>query len=543
MLIQDWILCFLFIAAVLLLLFTCKWNVAKHNNRWRILYLVPTVICIIHLLVAGVEWCLSGIYIGAFVATIGYFLTTVAMRRKSSIVAIALCIFTIPFCFFSDSYRTACYVADFEEGFTTMKEYYSLSHHKNIDWDALYEKYYPLFEQAEETQDENANITAWFQFCNEFYDCHTFYVPKGDYEEKVQSATESVVGNDYGLSMVQLSTGEYAAVAVAENSQAFQAGIHTGTIITQWDGKDIKELLPTAVERMKQCTIVENIENQNFYQSLFVPGFGGDQVQVTFFNDEGKEELVTLDAMGNYYQRLKDTTDCLTYKTPRENMSVVSLNEDTILLNVNMMAYDSATTESANYNQMQAKIREQLVEYRQKGASNLIIDLRQNGGGSSMMARSIVSLVADKEIFWAADGTYNAEAKDYEILNTYTCSGENLWAGGEIVVLVNSRSSSAANHLMAGIQKLNNVTVMGISEPAGAAQGVTEIPLTHGSLSFSTTLVLDENEEIWIDGDESGHCRLVVDKKIPLTQETLVKMFEEERDYVLDYGLKWFEEN
>lgn len=540
MLIQDWILCFLFIIAVLLLLFTCKWDVAKYTNKWRILYLLPAVICIFHALVFGAEWCLSGIYIGGLFMVTGYFVTKMSLRKNCSILAIALCIFTLSVCFLSDNYRTANYVADFEKGFATMKEHYSLSRHKQVNWDALYQKYYPLFEEVEHTQDENANISTWIRFCNEFYDCHTSYLPDGDYEAKLQTTTEHIVGNDYGLSLVPLSTGEYAAVSIAENSQAFHAGIHTGTVITKWNGTAIADLLPVAIERMKQCMLVGNVENQNFYASLFVAGIGDEQIQVTFTDDLGKEQTITLDAIGNYYERLMDTYDCLTYKTPRENMSVVPLNEETILLNVNMMTYNSDTTKNVNYSDMQSNIREQFIAYRKQGISNLIIDLRNNSGGSSMMAQAIVSLVAEGEIFWAADGRYHEETKDYEILKNYTCVGENLWDGGEIVVLVNSESNSAANHFMATIQQLDNVTVLGISEPSNAAQGVTQIPLTYGNLSFSMTWVLDENGEIWVDSDESGHCRLLVNEKIPLTQEALIKIFDEKSDYVLDCALKHF---
>lgn len=541
--IQDFVLLLLFLATVLFLLFSCKWSVAKYNHKWRIFYLVPVILCILHGIFTGVEWCLSGIYIGGLIMIAGYLWTTVSVRKKCAIVAMAFCILTVPVCFLSNNYRTASYLADFEDGFDLMKEHYSLSEHKKVDWDALYAKYHPLFEQVDKNQDAAQNFTTWIQFCNEFYDCHTTYVPNEDYDELKQSAIESVVGNDYGLSIVQLATGEYVAVSVEENSQAAQAGISTGTVITKWDGKAIEDWLPEALEREKKSMALGNVENQNFYQCLYLAGIGGEQVSVTFQNENGSEETVTLDAIGNYYKRFMDTYDCLIYKTPRENMSVVALNEDTILLNINMMAYNSAATESANYGSMQAAIREQLIAYREKGASNLIIDLRQNSGGSSMMAKAIVSLVAEGEVFWAADGTYNEETGKYEVLKDYTLTGENLWDGGKIIVLVNSASNSAANHLMAAIQKLDHVTVLGLTEPAGTAQGVGGIYLRHGIFSFSKTWVLDENGEIWVDSDETGHSRLMVDEKIPLTKEALVKMFDEKSDYVLDYAVEAFERN
>lgn len=543
--IQDFILFLLFLAAVLFLLFSCKWNVAKYNNKWRIFYLIPVIICIVHGLLTGVEWCLSGIYLGGLLMLSGYLWATVSVRKKCALATIILSVMTVPVCFVSNHYRTASYLADFENGFDVMKEHYSLSKHKQVDWDALYEEYHPLFEQVDQKQDAAGNFTTWIQFCNEFYDSHTTYTPtvasEEDLEEKKQASIESVVGNDYGLSMVQLATGEYVAVSVAENSQAAQAGIHTGTIITKWDGKEIQELLPTALEHMRKSMIVGNVENENFYQCLYVPGIGGEQVQVTFRNENGQEKTVTLDTIGSYYKRLMETYDCLIYKTPRENMGVVELNENTILLNVNMMAYNSDATKNANYTSMQSQIREQLIFFHEKGASHLIIDLRKNGGGSSMMARAIVSLLAEGEIFWAADGAYNEETGEYEIRKEYSLTGENLWEGGKIIVLVNSGSNSAANHLMAGIKRLDNVTIMGITEAAGTAQGVGDVMLKHGNFCFSKTWVLDENGEIWVDSNESGHCRLLVDEKIPLTKEAVVKMFDEKSDYVLDYAVNAFE--
>lgn len=538
MLTRDWILCIILIVFVLFLFFSCTWNVAKHTNKWRILYLFPTFICLIHALTAGVEWCLSGIYIGALVMISGYLFVKVPFRKGCSILATLLCIVTIPVCFFSNDYRTAGYLKDFETAFSTLQEHYSLSAHKDIDWDALYQEYYPLFEDAEKCQDETKNLTTWMQFCNEFYDCHTAYMPNNDSEQKRESLSKSILGNDYGLSMVQLTSGKYVAVCVEEGSLASNAGIHTGTIITKWDGTNIEDLRPAALEQMKKSMLIGNIENQEFYLSLFIPSIGGKQVQVTFQNDNGKEEVVTLYAIGNYYNRFLTTYNTLTYKTPRENMGIISLNNDTILLNVNMMILNSDSQETANYDTMQTKIREQLIAYRESGATRLIIDLRNNSGGSSMMAKALVSFITDGEFFWAADGLYHKDTNSYEILKNYTGYGENLWAGGEIIVLVNSRTNSAANHLIGGIQGLEHVTVMGLSEPAGTAQGCSQITLSNGTLTYSLTTVLNENGEIWIDSDASGHCRLLVDERIPITKEALVEMFEEKNDYVLNYALE-----
>lgn len=539
--IKDLILCLIIIAVSFLLWFFCKRDALKYNNKWRLLYLLPILICFFHALFVGVEFCMSGIYLGSFLLLGGYIRTEESLRRLCAIIAIALCVLSVPVCFLSDGYRRATYLADFEEGFDTMKEHYSLTMHKQVDWNALYDKYQPLFSEVDKTQDETAYFTTWNAFCNEFYDCHTSFSPLEPTEEWTKKLASSVLGNDYGLSIAQLTSGEYVAASVAPDSAAATAGITTGTIITKWDGKAITEWLPEANARMRQCMVIGNVENEQFYEPLFVAGIGGDEVQVSYLANDGTEQTITLSSTGSYYDRFMTTYYALNYKTPGENMGVVSLNSDTILLNVNMMTFDSSTTGNADYSGMQSKLRDQFIAYREEGVSNLIIDLRNNAGGSSMMARAIVALMAEGEIFWAADGAYNETTGDYDVIKEYTCVGENLFDGGKVIVLVNSGSNSAANHLMAGIKQLDNVTVMGITEAAGTAQGMTSIPLHHGMLSFSMTTVLDENGDIWVDSDASGHSRLLVDEKIPLTRESLEMMLFSGEDYVLNYALEQLE--
>lgn len=542
MLIKDWILCLICVAVMVFLVCSCEWTVAKYSNKWRILFLIPAITCILHFILSGGEACLLGAYIGGLVAGMGFFFVNPSVRKKSLVVALIFCFLTVPVCYCSNGYRKPNYVADFEQGFASMKEHYSLSEYKEVDWAGLYEEYLPQFQQAEQEHDEVANCIAWNAFCNEFYDAHTGYVPNGDVEAVTQAVCKRVMGNDYGLATVRLASGKYVAVLVEENSPAYEAGIRNGTVITKWDGNVPEEWQEVCAQRMGQCMTYENRENQRFYESCFLGGIGGEQVTVAFINEKGKEETVILDACGTYYERFETMVELLTYKEPKANLSVMQINEDTVLLNVNMMQFDSEAMNSSDYSSVQTAIREQLIPYREQGVTNLIIDLRSNGGGSSKMAQAIVSLVADGEHFWAADGAYQEETGEYEILNSYTYTGENLWQDGEIVVLVNSGSNSAANHCMSALQQLKHVTVIGLTEPAGAAQGVVGEPLESGQLSFSGTLVLNETGDIWIDSDATGEPRLIVDERIPLDERAIEAIFENKEDYVLNYALEYLEQ-
>lgn len=539
MLLTDWILILLCIGTLVFLVLTCKKDVAKYTNRWRLMYFIPFIIAFVHGFFFGLDVCLIGLYLGVVVTAIGFFLTQVSIRKYTSFAAIVLCILCIPACYLYAGYRLPNFVKSFETGFADMKEHYSLTAHKDIDWDSLYSEYLPKFEEVQENHDEIGNIMVWNEFCNEFYDGHVAFSPYGDADEKLMQILEHISGNDYGLTLVCLDSGEHVAVLVEEGSSAYEAGIRTGTVITHWNGIPVDDLRPEARERLLQSTIVTNEENRYLYESLFIAGIGEEEVDVTFINEEGLETHTTLTSIGNCAERIQDAYELLNYKTPNPNVSICQLDEDTVLLNVNVMSYDSEVITAANYSSVQNALRDGLIAARDNGVTKLIIDLRNNGGGSSMMSQAIIALLVDaNQHFWASDGRFNEETGNYEAIGDYTFTGENLWEGREIIILTNSGSNSATNHFAAFMQEMPNVTVYGLTEPMGAGQGYGICSMNSGMLSYSLTVVLDENGEIWVDSDETGELRIPVDERIPLTQEAVQAIFVDKTDYVLNYVMQ-----
>lgn len=538
MLIEDMIL----LGACLIgtyLLYHCASNpAAAYNNRWRLAYLLPALFCLIHLIACDTEICLLGIYLGAVLLAAGFFVTKETFRKRAAILAAACMVITVIPCMVYGGYRCPDYVADFEEGFACMKEHYVLSEYKAIDWDTLYDKYLPEFEQAEKEHDEVANYMAWNAFCMEFHDGHVRFSPSAKEEPLMEKAGKKLAGNDYGLSMVTLDSGETVAVMVEEDSAVSKAGIHDGSVITSWDGQPIETVKEQVDMEMMPFP---DIENEEFYRTVAAAGAGGDTITIAYLDDAGMEQSVVVDKMGNYYGRFKNTVErLLGSEVTQANLSWKKMDDDTACLTINNMVYDSWATETSNYSEMQQKLRLELGEMKQQGIKNLILDLRNNPGGSGQMSMAIASLFADGEQFWASDGTYNEETKTYEVVNSYNINGENLWEDGKIIVLVNASTNSAADHLAYGMGRLENVTVMGLTKSCGSAQAVHGVLLDSGELMFSENLLLDENREIWIDSDASRVTKTGVDVKVPMNQESVEAILIEDKDYVLEYALNYF---
>lgn len=539
MLIKDVIILAVCLLSTCLLYRCASYPAAAYNNRWRLAWLLPALFCLIHLTVCGMEICLSGIYLGAVLLTVGFFVVKERVRKRAGILAAVCMLITVIPCVAYGGYRCPDFVADFEEGFSCMKEHYVLSDYKGIDWDLLYEKYLLKFQQAEEAHDEVANYMAWNAFCMEFHDGHVRFSPSENEEQLMEEAGKKLAGNDYGLAMVALDSGGTAAVMVEEESAVSKAGIHNGTIITSWDGQP--------VEKVKEQVDMEMMpfpdkENEDFYRTVAAAGTGGDTVDITYLDDAGEERTVTVEKIGNYYGRLERTMKrLLNQPGMEENLSWKKIDDKTACITINNMIYDSQATETSNYSELQQQLRADLVTMKEQGIRNLVLDLRNNPGGSGQMSMAIASLFASGEQFWAADGSYNEESKAYEVVNSYSINGENVWEDGKIVILVNAVSNSAADHLAYGMRKLENVTVMGLTKSCGSAQALHGILLESGELMFSENILLDEEGEIWIDSDVSRITKTGLDVKIPMTAEAVEALFEQNRDYELEYAVEYME--
>lgn len=515
------------------------------STKWRLAYLVPLFAAALMCGAAGFDSCMLGVYLGAAVMLIGFFRESEKLRKLSCIVGAAAIVISVPVCNLSKTYRAVDYVQDFRDGFDTMKQHYILAEHKDIDWDALYDEYLPLFREVNKEQDEVANYIAWTRFVAEFHDGHIGYSPESI--AIYDKAVDELLGNDYGLSLVTLTDGRTVAVNVEPDSALTEAGIADGTVITAWDGMTIDEaaefspaydiLIPMAV-----------YENTLFYKALYAAGVGGDTVTVSYIAEDGTEKQATLEKLGSYTQRCEDTIADLNRGVDTGNLQWAEVSSDAVCLRIKSMM--STTKEEADgaYSPMQNTIRSKLKEYEAAGYDKLVIDLRENGGGSGLMVKAIAELFAPVgEHYYCTDALWDEEngcyATDSEGRyikgkdNYYT--GEDIWSGKQIVLLVNAYSASAADHLSTVLGSFDNITVMGFTPSNGSAQGVNGIYLEAGTLQFSSALLLDENGDIFIDAAADRVSRNPLEIAIPFDEEAMTAIFLNDEDYVLNYALNY----
>lgn len=513
------------------------------SPKWRLCYAAPALFCIVMLAAGGFEKYMLGVYIGAVLMLAGFFSDKAGLRRISSAAAALGAVFSLTLCISAKDYRATDYAADFEKGFRIMSEHYVLAQHKGIDWDALYEEYLPKFKHAAANNDELENLTTWWEFCAEFKDGHVGYI--SDDDSLQEKAEKALAGNDYGLSMMTLSSGQTAAVNVDETLA--ELGIHNGTIILTWDGEKPENLAERSLF-FTHSQFADN-ENREFYRAVFAAGVGGESVTVRFVDDSGAEQTAVLQKLGNYRERLCDTLETVNQGLKAGHMTWTELDEKTVCLRIKTMAYDGRSSKSQDFSDMRWEIEQKLWEYNDRGFDKLILDLRSNGGGSGIMVRTIAEILAPAgEHYYCTDGKWDDDTKSYvtddsgkfvpDRDNLY--KGDDMWQGKDIVILVNSDSASASDHLVKVMRGFDNVTVMGFTKSNGSAQGVGSVALESGMLGFSSSLVLNRDGSVMVDAGTDGISGSDVDVRVPFDKEAVRVLFDEEEDYIMkcamDFG-------
>ena len=510
------------------------------SSKWKLVWLTPLALWFIISVIVGVDKCLISAYVGIIILALGFFREKLDFRRIISVIAAVCIVLAVPVCLLSKAYRRVDYTAEFEEIFEKAEKRYVLTKHKNIDWKALHDKYLPEFRKATKDRDEVENYITWGKLCAEFRDGHVNYIS----EEKVSDeACRRAWGNDYGLVVMALADGRYVALNVDDSLK--NQGIHQLTEIISWDGMTLEEADSKSV--MRQMKGYADIDNEKFYSGLFAAGVGGDSVKVTFIADDGSEKTAELPKIGDYQDRAEAYLKKLNQSTPIANMTFTKLDDETACLKMCGMEYDSESSNSENYTMMKRHLKNDLLDLRNEGVKNLVLDIRGNCGGEGGVVTTIASLLAPEgKHFYANNPQWDDKNKcyvldedgNYIVDDAVEFEGMDLLNGGKIIILVNSASVSAADHLTKVMSQFDNVTVMGFTEPNGSAQGVSSINSESGTLLLSSSAVLDKDGSVFIDSDESRQSGDDLDIRIPFDEEAVHEIFDEDNDYIMDKALE-----
>jgi len=443
------------------------------------------------------------------------------------------------------NYMNYSYTDSFKKMLHTLEKEYCLNSWKKMDYDALMEKYLPLVEEAERNHDEAAYAEVIYEVVYRFYDSHVG-VDIGGTAEIVQMF-DQMAGNDYGLSLIRVDDGSIIAIRVEPGCEAEKLGIHNGTSIITWDHKDIQEAV-SEVECIDRRFPVK--ENEDVFRPIYLAGKGGDEIEISFLDDDGEKKSVTIRKMGTYDDRRRDVTKVLANEGLESyNFYTCMLDEECGYLRVSHESYNTfldmvSVIRHGYYPEAMERYAKCIENLKAQGMKSLIIDIRYNTGGYDSVAGALASLFTDEKRHMVSFGYEDSEG--YHSKDTEYIFPDGRYQDIPVAVLVSRSCMSAGDGMAKFLGDCPNVTLMGITASSGVNQNTGgKIFLTRNiGVKYPVFLSLDENALPLIDTDDTRTNNIPLDVTIPITRESALQMFSDEdetekEDYELIYAMEY----
>jgi carboxyl-terminal processing protease len=275
-------------------------------------------------------------------------------------------------------------------------------------------------------------------------DQHTNYISPRELDQ-FKTGVESEFGG-IGIN-VMTRNGELSVIGAVPGSPAHRAGLASGDIITQVEGKPLKGLaIDDAIQRLKgkAGTTVE-----------FVVRHAKDSQEETL---KLTREIVRMETVVGHQRKPDNTWDY--WLEPEKKLAYIRVG-----------SFSRHTAE---------ELRKALTTLRAEGLKGLIFDLRFNPGGLLSSAIEVSDMFVKEGRIVSTSGR-NVEARHWDAHKRGT------FDGFPMVVLVNRGSASASEIVSACLQDHQRAAVAGErSWGKGSVQNVVELEGGHSALKLTT---------------------------------------------------------
>lgn len=261
-------------------------------------------------------------------------------------------------------------------------------------------------------------------------DPHSVYIAKNEVEEVTQNMKGDFVG--IGINFY-LHKDTVVVIKPIKNGPSEKAGIKSGDRILFADNFQL---------------FGKNINNDILFSKL--KGEEGSEVQLTIYRKSNQKKF-----------KVNVTRDIV----PIKSVDIATLIENNIgYIKVNRFAETTAD-----------EFHKAILKLKNIGATELIIDVRDNGGGYLEIAAEMVDeFLKDKELIVK---TINKKGTEEKTLATK----KGVFESGQVTVLINENSASASEILAGAIQDNDRGIIVG-RRSFGKGLVQREMPLGDGSM-------------------------------------------------------------
>jgi C-terminal processing protease CtpA/Prc len=377
---------------------------------------------------------------------------------------------------------------------------------KTVDWDALYKDLQPRVAAAEKNKEALAFFQAVHDFTLAIPDGHTGMSDSGnlgntDFAQKTDGG--------YGFAIRELDDGRAIVIYVLAGGPAEEAGLVVGAEVTQFNGEPIKG----AIGKVTPYAGPFSMESSKRYQQAryLLRTVVGTEATVTFTNPGGKSQTATLTAVAErdsfrltsiFFGAPSNSNNPVDWKVLDSGSGYVSINSYFDDLSLIVTLFERA-----------------LTQFTAAGISNLIIDLRFNGGGNPL---GLAGFLTDQEIPLGQQESYSEETGKFEPVGVRgkVLPNQEQFQFDKIAVLVSPACASACEQEAYSFSQVPNAIVVGTYPSGGifadVLRGQYELP--EGiSLQIPTERFTNPDGSLFLEG--TGVAPTV---KVPITEATVL---------------------
>ena len=321
--------------------------------------------------------------------------------------------------------------------------------------------------------DRNFQISKNLDIFNSiFKELDMFYVDTVNAEKMIQTGVEGMLSltdpyteyypEEEVSSLKEMTTGKYGGI---------------GAAIRYYEAKDRiavvepTEGMPAAEAGVKAGDIILSVGGKEMVRGDMKPQEFSSKVSEALRGEPGTSFVLKV------LRPLKNDSTVMEFKITRKNIRTnpvpyYGMVKDSI----GYLALSSFTENSAK------DFKKAFIELKQKGAKSLIIDLRDNGGGSLSEAVDIVNLYVPK-----GQEIVVTKGKVRQAQGSYKTQNEPVDTQIPLAVLVNGATASASEIVSGSLQDLDRAVVIGLRTfGKGLVQTIRPLPY-NGTLKVTTS--------------------------------------------------------
>lgn len=376
---------------------------------------------------------------------------------------------------------------------------------KEIDFDALRDTYLPKVDQAEQDDDLDAYTLALYQFSLEFNDGHvSATLPLTWFEENY--------GAGFGLTVDRADDGAVYVVGVADRGSADDAGIEVGDTIEEWDGDDVETAL---ADTPLAFSASSDFARDNQRVDLITRAPAGTTVEVSFTNADGKRDRASLKSerdFAGYIEALSPENAADDAAMPIESRVLPS--------GVGYVRINTFSTDVVLFTHQWDYAIRALEEY---GVTDIVVDVRANGGGLAMLAFYASSTFAEETFTLDTAFIANGDGEFVDSGNEIVPVSDTHWDGG-VAVLVDDDCASSCEQFAATMDAIqrDDIAIVGNTPSAGVYAAIASWTLPEG-LAFQAPFIRYENDgRIFLEAQG-----VEPDVDVPVTGDSLLSPDDE----------------